>query len=1127
MSYRALAAAVFLLCLPVGFAFAQSTFGDIRGTSRDQTDSPLGSVNVVVHNLDENTDRTATSENDGSFVVQNLKPGHYELRGTKQGFATSTAVKVELTARQSLRVDLVLSLDQHTETVNVSETVEQINTENGVIGDSKTTAQITQLPTNIRAQSTSPLGALGVSPNVQQDSQGNMAVAGATSNMVGFSVDGISTANIVSNGALQNAYPSAEGIAELKVTAFNNNAEFAQVGDVTFTTKAGTNQFHGSLFEYLQNDALDAKTLNFSVKAPKRFNTFGGSIGGPVSIPKLYNGKDKTFFFFDYEGNRRRTSTPQQFLVPTLEQRNGDLSGLPIANNTLLNPGQQTAFANNTIPVSMLNPSSQALLRDYYPLPNVDIPGASYNYQNLQSTPSNTNGVDFRIDHTITDKQQVYARLSWKNILTNVANPLLPNDVDQEHDRSLVVSHNYAITPRLLNEFRFGFTRTVIGVNFPINGVGTLDQLGLQGVDVSQHPATNAFPSFNFSDGTGFQTIGRDKTGVTRSKTYEFTDNLTYTLGKHTLRFGADIRKINYFSPATFTASDDFGLFTFNQGVFTGSSFGDFLLGAPNTSYFAVTAPDINANTVQTGIYAQDEWQVNDRLTINFGLRWTVLPAFTERIGDLGNFDPRLNSIIVPNSLLNTVASSPGLQSQYLGFQQSFNACTLPGRDLNLPCTNVMTASQAHLPQGVRQLYLGNYQPRVSFAYRPFRDNKTVLRAGFGIFTITNLGPLSFNNASNPLSVIHNFQNNANGQAQFEFPLTSPPNLAAAYGGGTLEQGVNPRYRDPQSAQWNVTLERELNANTALRLSYVGMNSYRLNVTEDLNQVRASNVPYVASPFVDPRAPYGNWFSVFSTENAGFQNYQALQVELSRRMSNGLMFQANYTWSKDLSDAQGDAPSGYTSEVLYGLAVSDRFNLRTDRGNVAGNRTHRFLLTGTYELPFGTGRHWSSHSKVTNAILGGWNLNTITLLQTGPWLTPTTSPSLDQSNTNIAGRGTVLRPDLIGNPIPSQQSSQNYFNINAFAPTPTGAARIGNGGVGILEAPGTVAVNAGISKVFQITEGIRLRLESTFTNVLNRTNFAPPATNVSSPNTFGVLQSAQTAENGGNRTGQVALRLDF
>ena len=1127
MTHRALAKAILFLCVPAKFAFSQSTFGDIRGTTRDQADAPLGSASVLVHSVDENTDRTVISGDDGSFVVENVKPGHYQLTATKQGFATSSAVALELSARQSLRVDLIVSLERHTETVNVSEAAEQINTENGVVGDSKTTTQITQLPTNIRAQSTSPLGALQLSPNVQQDSQGNLALDGATSNMVGFSVDGISTANIVSNGGLQNPYPSAEGIAEMKVTAFNNNAEFAQVGDVTFTTKAGTDKLHGSLFEYLQNDTLDAHILNFSVKAPKRFNTFGGSIGGPVLIPKLYSGKDKTFFFFDYEGNRRRTSTPQQFLVPTVDQRNGNVSGLPIAGNALVDPAKHSIFPNNTIPASMLNPSSQTLLRDYYPLPNVNIPGASYNYQNLQPVPSNTNGVDVRIDHTITNKQQAYARFSWKNLLTDVANPLLPNDVDEEHDRSFVVSHNYSITPRLLNEFRFGFTRTVVGVNFGINGAAALSQLGLQGVDVSQHPTTNAFPSFNFSDGTGFQTIGRDKTGVTRSQTYEFTDNLTYTLGKHTLRFGADVRKINYFSPATFTASDDFGLFTFNQGVFTGSSFGDFLIGAPNTSYFAVTAPDINANTVQTGVYAQDEWQVNDRLTVNFGLRWTVLPAFTERIGDLGNFDPQSNAIIVPNSLLNTIAGSPGLQSQYLGFQQSFNACGLPQRNTNLACTSVLTASQAHLPQGLRQLYLGNYQPRISFAYRPFRDNKTVLRAGFGIFTVTNLGPLSFNNASNPLSVIHNYQNNANGQPLFEFPFTSPPNLVAAYGGGTLEQGVDPRYRDPQSAQWNVTLERELNANTALRLSYVGMNSYRLNVTEDLNQVQASNTPYVPSPFVDPRAAYANWFSLFSTENAGFQNYQALQVEVNRRMNNGLMFQANYTWSKDLSDAQGDAPSGYTGEVLYGLAVSDRFNLRADRGNVAGNRTHRFLLTGTYELPFGTGRHWYSHSKLTNAILGGWNFNTITLIETGPWLTPTTSPSLDESNTNIAGRGTVLRPDLIGNPIPLQQTPQNYFNINAFAPTPAGAARIGNAGVGILQGPGTIAVNAGLSKVFQITERMRLRLESTFTNVLNHTNFAPPATNVSSPSTFGVLQSAQTAENGGNRTGQVALRLDF
>jgi hypothetical protein len=226
------------------------------------------------------------------------------------------------------------------------------------------------LPLNFRAETSSPLASLSLSPNVQQDSSGNIALNGSTANMVGYSVDGISTTNVFSSAAAANPYPSVEGIAELKVSAFNNSAEFSQVGDVTFTTKGGTNNFHGSLFEYLQNDALDANVLNFNVKAPVRFNTFGGSIGGPLSIPKLYNGHNKAFFFADYEGNRKRTTQAEQYLVPTLSERAGNLSDLVIPNNTLIDPLSGNPLPNNTIPVSRLNASSLTLLDAYYPLPN-------------------------------------------------------------------------------------------------------------------------------------------------------------------------------------------------------------------------------------------------------------------------------------------------------------------------------------------------------------------------------------------------------------------------------------------------------------------------------------------------------------------------------------------------------------------------------------------------------------------------------------------------------------------------------------------------------------------------------------------------------------------------------------
>jgi len=1121
------------LLLPIA-SYAQSTFGDIRGTVRDPTNLSVPQAEVTLHSVDENTNRVTMSDEGGGYLFENLKPGHYTLQAAKTGFTQSSAVALELTARQSIRTDLSLSIGQVQQTVNVESAAEQINTENATVGDTRGTNQLVEMPLNFRAQTTSPLAALALSPSVITDSQGNIQVGGATYSMTGFSVDGISTADNTKNGSLINAYPSSEGLAELKVTAFNNSAEFAQVADVTFITKSGTNQLHGSLFEYLQNDVLDATILNFTSKAPKRFNTFGGSLGGPVTIPHLYSGKDKTFFFLDYEGNRRRTSVPEQYLVPTYDQVHGNLNGLPIVSpatgqpsTVLVNP-KGGVFQNNTIPMNMLNPVSQKLLSEYYPLPNVSNPGGSYNYETLQPTPATTNGWDVRLDHYITSNQQIYARFSWKNLNTDTVNPLLPDDINVEHDRSFIVSYNYTITPKMVNEFRFGFTNSLIDTVFPIQGAAADNGLGLTGISFANHPNTGAFPTFNFSDGTGFTPISRDKDGPGASRTYQFTDNLSRTMGKHTVRIGLDARHVFYQTVVRWGQSDDFGAFTFNQGVFTGSSFGDFLLGAPNTSFIVGSSPDTHEPSVQWGIYAQDSWQVNDRLTVNFGLRWEVLPEFTENQGDIANFDPKTGAVVVPDILLNkTVPSSPLLTANYNAFLVSFNACSLPNRNMSLPCTNVVTASQDHLSQSLRNTYWGDYDPRIGFAYRPFRDNKTVLRAGFGIFTQTPLGQLAYDFLGIPLGAPYTYSNNNGGSPLFTFPQTSPTNQALQYGGTGFYDGMSLNFKDPQTVQWNVTIERQLTSALAARITYSGMNSYGMNVKEDYNAIPPSKQPYVPSPYVDPRAPYQNWDEINYSANAGFSNYQGLTVEGTQRLSHGLYFQANYTWAHNISDAQGDAPNGFTSENLLFTPSYDQFDLRAARGNVAGMPRQRFLLTGTYQLPFGPGRSWKSGNGIVNQALGGWNINTITLIQTGPFLTPTVSPTLDQSNTGIIGRGGITaRPDNTGIN-PNTASGEDLWNLNAFTPTPAGAGRIGNAGVGILEGPGTIAVSAGLSKIFPIKERTRIRFEATFTNALNHTNFAPPASDISSPSTFGILQSAQTAGQGGNRTGQLALRLDF
>jgi hypothetical protein len=1141
-----------------GNASAQSTFGSVRGSTVDQSGAGLPETRITLHNLDENTNAETIGDVNGNFVFENLKPGHYSVTAAKEGFATAIVNQLELAARQSLRVDVKLNVAAQEQSIEVVASAASVNTESATLADSKNNADITTLPLNSRAVSTSPLAALATSPSVVKDSQGNINVGGAGAAMVGFSVDGISTASVRTNGALLDAYPSSEGIQEMKVTAFNNNAEFSQIGDVTFITKSGTDEFHGSLFEYLQNDKLDATILNFPEKAPKHFNTFGGSLGGPVTIPKLYHGKDKTFFFFDYEGNRKRTSDPEQLLVPTAAERNGNLNGLVAgyASGPVTNPFTGLPYSNNTIPTGAcqgcINSVAQAALQ-YYPLPNANLNtiNPSFNYQTLVPIPANTNGWDLRVDQAINSKQQVYTRFSWKNVEDQqggsglLANQFLPNVTAHDQNRSFLISYNYSITPTSINEFRFGFTNFQENDGFPFQGSAAISQLGLQGIDISQHPMGDAFPTFSFSDGS-ISSIGQDRTGTTISQTMQFTDNVSKIVGKHTLRFGIDTRRVRYNALMFFQPSDDYGDFTFSPGLFTNYAFGDFLLGLPQESFFAITSPQINAQTTQWGVYAQDEWQANSRLTVSFGMRWELLPPFVESIGDLGSFDPRSNSVLVPDQFLQTVANNPALQQVYNGFLESFNACSLPGRNTALACSNVKTASQDGVSQGLRQIYRKDFDPRISIAYRPFNDTKTVFRAGFGIFTMTTLGPMSFNNAGNPTSDLITNVNavyNSNGilQApQFQFPLTAPLNQSVTYGGGSLEQANDPSFRDPQAAQWNVTLERQVTSNTLARLSYVGMNTYRLPVTIDWNQIPASTTPYTipTGAFVDPRAPYQNWFLLMSSENLGFANYQAMQGELRRSFSNGLSFQANYTWAKNISDAQGsDAPTVFSGEEAYAAEVANRFDIASDRGNVVGTPRQRVLLTGIYQLPFGAGRKWL-HSGFLDAAFGGWNLSTIATIQSGQWLTPTINPTgpnsynpndiNDQSNTDVANRaGAMLRPDCSGNAIPSNQTPGQFYNINAFSSTPPGAGRFGNCGVGILQGPGMIDVDLGLAKQFHLGERVRLRFEGSFTNVLNRVNYSPPATNISNPSTFGVLQSALPQGSGGNRVGQAALRLDF
>jgi hypothetical protein len=1113
-------------------AYAQSTFGSVVGVVKDPGGLLVPGAKITLASVEDQSSRDTASDQDGAFQFLNVKPGRYQLNAAAEGFAIFKLQSLQLEARQTLRADITLKVQSASETIEVGDTAPMINTESATLADSKDFVQVSQLPVNYRGATTSSLAVLATVPGTQQDANGNVSIGGGLPSQVQYSVDGASTVNIRQNGALANMNPSSELISEFKVSQFNNNAEFAQLGDITIATKSGTDHFHGSLFEYLQNSMLDATTFGFPSKPHKTFNTFGGSLGGPLKIPGLTHGTPRTFFFAAYEGNRRRLITPLFLNVPDSAMRSGNLNELAGPFGQVVDPLTGQPFANNTIPSTRINSVATSLLQNYLTqFPNSAIAGSNYLQQ--ASTPSNTDGYDVRIDHTLTTKQSLYGRWSSKSISTTVPNALLPSDADHESDHNLIVSHNYAITNTLVNEARFGVSLFRISVNFPIQGATAIQQLGLVGLDLSDHPNAGAFPTFNFNDGTGLTPIGRDKTGVTKSQTIQFTDNLTWARGKHSLKFGVDVRRVAYADIESFGGSDDFGAFTFNSGAFTGdpacgnpsatapypceSAFADFLLGLPAKTYVAQSGPDVLAHTIQTGLYAQDEWRVHPRLTLSYGLRWQALPPFVSPLNNLTAFDVRNGGVIIPDHNVPVQ-----------GFLESINACSGPYNPNGvanpaLPCGPVESASSQGLGPGVRSFYKKNFQPRFGFAYRPFGDEKTVIRGGFGIFTMTNLGQLSFNTTNISVAVVRTTANAVqSGQPAYQFPsVRTPDNPLTIAGTGDFYQNTPIHYRDPQSAQWSLTVERQLFEDTTLRVSYVGTNSYRMSQTVDLNQV----APSTLSPNPNPR-PYLNWGRILSSENQGSVNYEGLQTEINHRTRGGLTLQASHVWAKSLGNVGGDAPTAFSPEVIYGTPVANRFDLSANRGNIAAVRRNRVLVSAIYDLPVGNGRRFLNHmSAVPQAFFGGWSISSVSLWQTGPYLTPITSPSYDAGNLNLVYRGAFQRPDCTGDANVASPTRDDYFNLNAFNPIPAGP--VGTCRVGSLVGPGTVAIAGGLAKTFAIGERVRLRFESTFTNLPNHLNYAPPATDVSSPSTFGKITSVQASENAGNRTGQLALRLEF
>ena len=474
-----------------------------------------------------------------------------------------------------------------------------------------------------------------------------------------------------------------------------------------------------------------------------------------------------------------------------------------------------------------------------------------------------TDGYDIRIDQYIGTKNQLFGRWSWKNLPYQAeANPgsisqLLPPINIQQDNRNLVLSDSYTITTQLVNEFRFGYSHLNTDQTYPFSGASVVSALGLQGLDLSHAGTDGGFPGFNFSAGTGFSTIGHGDIGPTSSQTIQLTDNVSWIKGKHTFKFGVDFRSVSYTTVNNFGLSDEFGSLNFS-GTFSGNAFADLLLGLPTFNGVFDIGPHIDETSQHFAAYAQDEWRVSKSLTLSVGLRWELQPPFTEKNGNIANFNPANGGLVYPDIAAKVLP--PAASVLY-----SINAC--PGVVDTLPCSPVQTASQAGLPQGLRYTYYRNFDPRgIGIAWRPFGNDRTVFRTGFGIFTVPTLGGVAYQ-MTGTASTNSPFYFNAlvNGQPLFQLPTVSYGNgglVPADVGTYTFDVAQQIHYRDPASAQWNVTIEHQFGETWTGRISYIGNNSYRLPLTTDQNSIRASNVPFSQS-----EVPYPQWAAMISLGN--------------------------------------------------------------------------------------------------------------------------------------------------------------------------------------------------------------------------------------------------------------------
>ncbi len=1066
-----LTASLFLGLTGTPALYAQGVLAEVHGTVTDSAGLPLPNATVTVTDTAKGWTRVLHSNDRGEYELPQLEPDTISVTVEAPNFKRIVRNGVTLQTGQQAQIDFKLQTGDVSETVNVVAEASQVQADNGSLGTVVETRKIVELPLNGRNFIQLAQLMPNVMPPIPGSSlsfRGGFNVAGQPEVNQNYILDGIDNSD---EATMQpTVSPSVDGIQEFKVLTGVYPAEYGRYsgGQILVTTKSGSNKIHGTAYEFYRTSALDAENYFSPGELPSfSRNQFGGSIGAPIK-------KDKLFAFGTYEGIRLSQQISALASVPTPDERSGNLSDL---NKKITNPATGAAYANATVPV---NPTSAALLQ-YYPLPN--LPGTTSNYLFSETRTQDQDQFSVRVDTNLTQTNSLFVSYQYQNMrIFEPSNSLCGSSVlpgfgctTPELDQAVSVHDTQLFTPKLVNELRVGYNR--IGTNRFLEDAkygDVPDAVGIptdtpNGVGAVSGP-NSGVPRVTIS---GYSALG----GATnlpqsrRDNTFNYVDVLAWNKGGHNFRFGADVKRfvynLSYYQNGR-------GVFAFN-GQSTGTALADFLLGDLYQAQRAPGFPGVNSFTTTSDFFAQDEWHVTPKLTLTYGLRYELDFPEGERKNRISTFDLATGLVPVADGSIYTVNNG------------------------SLELVNGDSGWHGQ----IWHLDKGSVAPRIGLAYQPFGDQKTVIRAGYGIFydQIVAGNGVSQMWRGIPFRTRQTFQNPNSSTYPKPTPLATwgnpfPPATTAA--GGYTPNGINPNYKNANYQQWSLTFDRELQKDLSLEVSYLGTKGTHLQTSYNVNQ------PTPGPGAIQGRRPYPQWGAVDWVDSNGYSNFTSLSAQLQRRYAQGLTLLVAYTYSHSLDDI-GSLQDPYNLPASY---ASSDFDVK-----------HRLVSSFTYELPFGKGKPFASHiNPVASAAISGWQMNGIFVYQTGIPFTVTTSK--DISNTGASNFANI-NPGV--DPHVSSPSALEWFNTAAFNDTnPAGTYAYGTSSRNLLRSDGPVNLDLGVYRRVNVYRETYLQFRFEVYNLLNHPTFSSPVTNFEAGN-FGQVTSISNSP----RQTQFAVKYVF